>query len=82
MRLTFDLLDGLLRAPAPRLKHGPGRRLLARRQVRCQCQGKWLIAVRVFFQWLTRQHYLMLNPASELVDSGNVQSRFKAAAAR
>lgn len=31
-----------------------------------QCQGKRLIAVRVFFQWLTRQHHLMFNPASEL----------------
>lgn len=30
-----------------------------------QCQGKQLIAVRVFFQWLTRQHHLMFNPASD-----------------
>lgn len=29
-------------------------------------QGKRLIAVRVFFQWLARQHYLLYNPASEL----------------
>jgi integrase/recombinase XerD len=31
-----------------------------------QTQTKRLIAVRVFFQWLTRQHYLLYNPASEL----------------
>ncbi len=31
-----------------------------------QTQGKRLIAVRVFFQWLARQHYLLYNPASEL----------------
>lgn len=30
------------------------------------CQGKRLVAVRVFFQWLARQHYLLYNPASEL----------------
>ena len=30
------------------------------------CQGKRLISVRVFFQWLARQHYLLFNPASEL----------------
>ena len=30
------------------------------------CQGKRLIAVRVFFQWLTRSHHLLYNPASEL----------------
>jgi integrase/recombinase XerD len=30
------------------------------------CQGKRLIAVRVFFQWLTRSHHLLFNPASEL----------------
>ena len=31
-----------------------------------QCQAKRLISVRVFFQWLTRQHHLLYNPASEL----------------
>lgn len=31
-----------------------------------QTQGKRLIAVRVFFQWLARQHYLLYNPAGEL----------------
>jgi len=30
------------------------------------CQGKRLSSVRVFFQWLARQHYLLFNPASEL----------------
>ncbi len=30
------------------------------------CQAKRLISVRVFFQWLARQHYLLYNPASEL----------------
>ena len=30
------------------------------------CQGRRLIAVRTFFKWLTKQHHLMLNPASEL----------------
>jgi integrase/recombinase XerD len=30
------------------------------------CQHKRLIAVRVFFRWLTRQHHLLFNPASEL----------------
>lgn len=30
------------------------------------CQAKRLISVRVFFQWLTRSHYLLYNPASEL----------------
>lgn len=30
------------------------------------CQGKRLSSVRVFFQWLTRQHHLLYNPASEL----------------
>jgi integrase/recombinase XerD len=29
-------------------------------------QGQRLTAVRVFFQWLTRQHHLLYNPASEL----------------
>jgi integrase/recombinase XerD len=31
-----------------------------------QCQGKRLIAVRVFFKWLTRAHHLLFNPASEM----------------
>ena len=31
-----------------------------------QCQGKRLIAVRVFFKWMTRAHHLLFNPASEL----------------
>ena len=31
-----------------------------------QTQGKRLIAVRSFFQWLARSHYLIYNPASEL----------------
>jgi integrase/recombinase XerD len=31
-----------------------------------QTQGKRLISVRAFFQWLTRQHHLLYNPASEL----------------
>ena len=30
------------------------------------CQGRRLSAVRVFFKWLTRQHHLLYNPASEL----------------
>jgi integrase/recombinase XerD len=30
------------------------------------CQAKRLISVRVFFQWMARQHYLLYNPASEL----------------
>ncbi|MCC7311384.1 MAG: site-specific tyrosine recombinase XerC [Sulfuritalea sp.] len=30
------------------------------------CQGRRLSAVRVFFQWLTRNHHLLYNPASEL----------------
>ena len=29
-------------------------------------QGQRLVAVRVFFQWMTRQHHLLYNPASEL----------------
>lgn len=29
-------------------------------------QGKRLISVRLFFQWLTRRYYLLFNPASEL----------------
>jgi integrase/recombinase XerD len=31
-----------------------------------QTQSKRLISVRAFFQWLTRQHHLLYNPASEL----------------
>jgi integrase/recombinase XerD len=31
-----------------------------------QTQGKRLISVRAFFQWLARQHHLLYNPASEL----------------
>ena len=31
-----------------------------------QTQGKRLISVRAFFQWMTRQHHLLYNPASEL----------------
>jgi integrase/recombinase XerD len=31
-----------------------------------QTQHKRLISVRMFFQWLTRQHHLLYNPASEL----------------
>ena len=31
-----------------------------------QTQTKRLISVRVFFQWMTRQHRLLYNPASEL----------------
>lgn len=31
-----------------------------------QTQAKRLIAVRMFFKWLTRQHHLLFNPASEL----------------
>ena len=31
-----------------------------------QTQGKRLISVRSFFQWLARSHYLLYNPASEL----------------
>lgn len=31
-----------------------------------QTQAKRLISVRVFFQWLARQHHLLYNPASEL----------------
>lgn len=30
------------------------------------CQGKRLISIRVFFRWMTRQHHLLFNPASEL----------------
>ena len=31
-----------------------------------QTQGKRLISVRAFFQWMARQHHLLHNPASEL----------------
>ncbi len=31
-----------------------------------QVQGNRLIAVRVLFKWMTRQHHLLFNPASEL----------------
>jgi integrase/recombinase XerD len=31
-----------------------------------QTQSKRLVSVRVFFQWMTRQHHLLYNPASEL----------------
>jgi integrase/recombinase XerD len=31
-----------------------------------QTQGKRLISVRAFFQWMARQHHLLYNPASEL----------------
>ena len=31
-----------------------------------QTQAKRLISVRAFFQWMTRQHHLLYNPASEL----------------
>ncbi|SPE21326.1 Tyrosine recombinase XerC 2 [Burkholderiales bacterium] len=31
-----------------------------------QTQSKRLISVRVFFQWMTRAHHLLYNPASEL----------------
>ncbi len=31
-----------------------------------QSQSKRLVSVRVFFQWMTRQHHLLYNPASEL----------------
>jgi integrase/recombinase XerD len=30
------------------------------------CQGTRLVAVRVFFRWLTRQHHLLFNPAGEM----------------
>ena len=30
------------------------------------CQGTRLVAVRVFFRWMTRQHHLLFNPAGEL----------------
>lgn len=30
------------------------------------CQGTRLVAVRVYFRWLTRQHHLAFNPAGEL----------------
>jgi integrase/recombinase XerD len=31
-----------------------------------QTQGKRLITVRMFFKWMTRQHHLLFNPASEM----------------
>ena len=31
-----------------------------------QSQSKRLVSVRVFFQWMARQHHLLYNPASEL----------------
>ncbi len=31
-----------------------------------QTQSKRLISVRTFFQWMTRQHHMLYNPASEL----------------
>lgn len=30
------------------------------------CQGTRLVAVRVFFRWMTRQHHLLFNPAGEM----------------
>ncbi len=30
------------------------------------CQGTRLVAVRVFFRWMTRQHHMLFNPASEM----------------
>lgn len=30
------------------------------------CQGTRLMAVRVFFKWMTRQHHLLFNPAGEM----------------
>ncbi|MCS0588933.1 hypothetical protein ACFQ09_11580 [Massilia norwichensis] len=30
------------------------------------CQGTRLVAVRVFFRWLTRQHHLLFNPVGEM----------------
>ena len=31
-----------------------------------QCQGKRIIAIRMFFKWLTRSHHLLFNPSSEM----------------
>jgi integrase/recombinase XerD len=30
------------------------------------CQGTRLVAVRVYFRWMTRQHHLLFNPAGEM----------------
>lgn len=49
-----------------RRKHAGGARSPQGQPLSFNCQGQRLIAVRVFFQWLARQHYLLFNPASEL----------------
>lgn len=42
------------------------RRLVDGQPLSVQTQHKRLMAVRSFFRWMTRQHHLLLNPASEL----------------
>lgn len=49
-----------------RRKHAGGAASPEGQPLSFQTQGKRLISVRVFFQWLTRSHYLLYNPASEL----------------
>lgn len=49
-----------------RRKSAGGKTTEAGQPLSFQSQSKRLVSVRVFFQWLARQHYLLYNPASEL----------------
>lgn len=49
-----------------RRKSAGGKTTQAGQPLSFQTQGKRLISVRLFFQWLARSHYLLYNPASEL----------------
>lgn len=49
-----------------RRKSAGGKTTEAGQPLSFQSQAKRLVSVRVFFQWLARQHYLLYNPASEL----------------
>lgn len=49
-----------------RRKSAGGKNTEAGQPLSFQSQSKRLVSVRVFFQWLARQHYLLYNPASEL----------------
>jgi len=49
-----------------RRKSAGGKTTQAGQPLSFNTQGKRLISVRLFFQWLARSHYLLYNPASEL----------------
>jgi integrase/recombinase XerD len=49
-----------------RRQHAGGKDTPEGQSLSFQTQTKRLVTVRVFFQWMTRQHHLLYNPASEL----------------